>query len=75
MVYTRLLDTGLKYDEIPKRTLPQIKALLGEWAELLSLKIPGPFGGIAQTPQEQQEVDSPPKINQFAALASMFNGF
>lgn len=54
-IYARLLDVGLNYEEIPKRTLPQIKALLGEWADLIALKIPNIFGGITEAAPSKEE--------------------
>ena len=40
VIYARLLNAGLRYDEIPERTFPQIKAILGEWANIITLRVP-----------------------------------
>lgn len=74
MVYAHLLDAGLKYDEIPKRTLLQITALLGEWANLIQIKTPpNPFGGfggsLSPTPTESDRQDSQETVDSF------FNSF
>lgn len=74
MVYGRLLDAGLRYDEIPKRTLPQIEALLGEWANLIQTKMPanlfGGFGGVPPAaPADKGEHDSQEDVDSF------FNSF
>lgn len=74
VVYARLLDAGLRYEDIPKRTLPQIEAILGEWANLISVRIPSLFGGGSSEEPEQQKPGEPPKVSQFAAFANMFNG-
>lgn len=77
MVYAHLLDAGLRYDEIPKRTLLQITALLGEWASLIQIKTPlNPFGGfggiggsLSPTPTESDRQDSQETVDSF------FNSF
>lgn len=74
VVYTRLLNAGLRYDEIPERTFPQIKAILGEWANIISLRVPfGLFGSVSDNTVPEQPADKPPKVSQFAAFASMFD--
>lgn len=74
VTYTRLLDAGLRYDDIPRRTLPQIKAILGEWSEI-RVNIPNIFGATATATSPPPPPDSgPPKVSQFAALAGMFGG-
>lgn len=40
VIYARLLNAGLRYDEIPERTFPQIKAIIGEWANIITLRVP-----------------------------------
>lgn len=76
-VYARLLDIGLRYDEIQERSFKQILVLLGEWAEITSLKIsmPNIFGGSLHSPtnNENQNTDSPPKLSQFMSFANAFN--
>ena len=76
VIYARLMSAGLRYDEIPKRTFPQIKAILGEWANIISLRMPNIFGtpSYSSEPQSQQQPDTPPKLSQFAAMANMFDG-
>lgn len=73
-IYARLLDAGLRYDDIPKRTLVQIKAILGEWAHLVSIRTPpGLFGGLGGTPLSEPvksgEHDSQEDVDSF------FNSF
>lgn len=73
VTFARLLDAGLRYDEIPKRTLPQIKAILGEWSEI-KVNIPNIFGSTSPPVAVPSPDGKPPKASQFAALASMFGG-
>lgn len=57
-IYARLLyHTGMHYEEIGRRTLPQINALLEEAGENISIKIgmPNIFGGISETTQRKEE--------------------
>lgn len=74
VIYARLLfHTGMHYEEISRRTLPQINALLQQAGENISIKIGMP--NIFGTPSPVTQNDgSPPKVNQFAALAGMFSG-
>lgn len=76
VIYTRLLNAGLDYDQIPKRTIPQIEAILGEWAYLLSIQMPNIFGSVSseQLSSSLPNDDKPPKISDFVALANMFSG-
>ena len=74
VIYARLLDAGLRYDDIPKRTLVQIKAILGEWAHLVSIRTPpGLFGGLGgvplSEPVKKDEHDSQEEVDSF------FNSF
>lgn len=75
MVYARLLDAGLRYDEIPQRTFPQITALLGEWGNIVSIKVgmPNIFGSIggADTtiPTDSNKQNSQEDVDSF------FNSF
>jgi hypothetical protein len=76
-IYARLLyHTGMHYEEIAKRTLPQINALLGEADENISIKIgmPNIFGGASSIAPAPPADGKPPKVSQFAALAGMFGG-
>ena len=51
-IYAKLLDLGLDYDEIPKRTFPQIQALLAGRDEIIATKmtIPNIFGAMGNSP-------------------------
>jgi hypothetical protein len=75
IVYARLLDAGLRYDEIPQRTLPQITALLGEWGNIVSIKVgmPNIFGSIggadATIPTDSNKQNSQEDVDSF------FNSF
>ena len=66
-VYGKLLDAGLRYDEIPKRTLPQIQALLSEWGEIASIKIgmPNIFGGLSEGGTSNNETSSQEDVDSF----------
>lgn len=78
-VYARILyHTGMHYEEISRRTLPQINALLEEAGENISIKIgmPNIFGGAPSSsvsPLPPND-NTPPKVSQFAALAGLFGG-
>jgi len=77
VIYARLLfHTGMHYEEISRRTLPQINALLQQAGENISIKIgmPNIFRGAVSPSPVNQNDGSPPKVNQFAALAGMFSG-
>lgn len=66
IIYARLLfHTGMHYEEIGRRTLPQINALLEQAGENISIKIgmPNIFGGISEgnissNDTSQEDVDS-----------------
>lgn len=77
-IYARLLyHTGMRYDEIAERTIPQIMAILDEAGENIGLKIgiPGIFGGALDTaPPSPTPPDKPPKLSEFMAFASAFDG-
>jgi len=67
-----LLDLGLGYDEIPKRTYPQIQALLGGRAGVILEKInmPNIFGyanntQINTTVEESSQEDVEAFFNSF----------
>lgn len=58
VIYARLLNAGLRYDEIPERTFPQIKAILGEWANIITLRVPfslfgNPLSGVNDSNNEE----------------------
>lgn len=76
-IYARLLyHTGMGYEEIAERTIPQIMAILDEAGENISLKIgiPGIFGGALDTTSSPTPPDKPPKLSEFMAFASAFDG-
>jgi hypothetical protein len=71
----------MHYEEIGRRTLPQINALLEHAQENISIKIgvPNIFGSVPAggkdlDSSQQQTQDAPPKLSQFATMANMFNG-
>lgn len=76
-IYARLLyHTGMGYEEIERRTIPQIIALLNEAKENISIKIgmPGIFGGVLDNPQPASSpTGKPPKLSEFMAFANAFN--
>jgi hypothetical protein len=58
----------MHYEEIARRTLPQINALLEEAGENISIKIgmPNIFGGTVQLPSpEKCEPDSQEEVDSF----------
>lgn len=67
----------MPYEEIAKRTIPQIKAILDGADENIPIKMGSPniFGGTSPLPSPTpQNNDGPPKVSQFAAIANMFSG-
>jgi len=57
-IYSRVLyHTGMCYEEIANRTIPQILAILGGAEENISIKMgmPSIFGGSSQSPVENAE--------------------
>lgn len=76
-IYARLLyHTGMGYEEIERRTIPQIIALLNEAEENISIKIgmPGIFGGaLDNSPPASSPTSKPPKLSEFMAFANAFN--
>lgn len=71
-IYSRVLyHTGIHYEEIERRTVPQIMAILDGAGENISIKLGLPTSD-SQSPTTPQ--DEPPKISQFAAMANMFSG-
>lgn len=70
-IYSRVLyHTGMHYEEIERRTVPQITAILDGAGENISIKLGLPTGD-SQSPTTANE---PPKVSQFAAMANMFSG-
>ena len=76
-IYSRVLyHTGMGYEEIARRTIPQIMAILDGAEENISLKIgmPNMFGGVPSTGNVQTPMATePPKLSQFMNLANAFN--
>lgn len=74
-IYSRVLyHTGMSYEEIARRTIPQIEAILDGADENIPIKtgIPNIFG-IPHSATTQNN-DGPPKVSQFADIANMFSG-
>ena len=57
----------MHYEEIARRTIPQIMALLAEAGENISIKIgvPNIFGGAAQYSQNSDQPDSQEEVDSF----------
>lgn len=76
-IYARVLyHTGMNYEEIAYRTIPQIMAILDGAEENIAIKMgmPNVFGSTSETLAQQQKNDGkPPKVSEFANLANMFN--
>lgn len=75
-IYSRVLyHTGMSYEEISRRTIPQIMAILDGAEENISIKMgmPSIFGGTSTLPTTEL-ADEAPKLSQFASLAGMFSG-
>lgn len=74
-IYSDLLcHTSLSYEEIGKRTIPQIDAIRSKLGKNIAIKIgtPGLFGGaLDATPPSP--TGKPPKLSQFMAFANAFN--
>lgn len=66
-----LYHTSIPYEEICRRTIPQINAIQGEAGINMSMKFGLPF---KDEEEEQGLAKEPPKLSQFAAFANMFNG-
>lgn len=78
-IYARILyHTGMGYDEISHRNIPQIMAILDGAEENIAIKIgmPNVLGGGAldKTSTSSPTPDKPPKLSQFMAFANAFNG-
>ncbi len=72
-IFPRVLyHTGICYEEIPRRTIPQILAILGGAGENISIKLGLPYKD--EESAEQGLANEPPKLSQFAAFANMFSG-
>ena len=76
-IYTDLLcHTSLSYEEISERTIPQIDAVRSKLGKNIAIKIgiPGIFGGALDIPSPPTHPDKPPKLSEFMAFASAFDG-
>jgi len=77
-IYARLLfHTGMGYEEVAKRTIPQIMAILAESDENIAIKMGmsgGIFGGALDNPTPSPSTGKPPKLSEFINFASAFNG-
>lgn len=65
----------MAYEEISRRTIPQIDAILDGAEENIPIKLglPNMFG--SSTPLSPAGLaDEPPKLSQFAAFANAFSG-
>jgi len=76
-IYAQLIcHTNLGYEEIERRTIPQIEAILSELPENIAIKIgmPGIFGGALDNPASASSpTGKPPKLSEFMAFANAFN--
>ncbi len=72
-IYCRVLyHTGIGYEEISRRTIPQIMAILegaGENISTMGL----PFYSASQVEETPQEVDNETKLSQVDQIERMFN--
>lgn len=77
-IYSRVLyHTGMAYEEISRRTIPQIMAILDGAEENIAIKIgmPSVLGSPALSPTTSGELktNEPPKLSQFMNFANAFN--
>lgn len=79
-IYARVLyHTGMGYEEIARRTIPQLMAILDGAEENIRIKVgmPNilglPSSGQGQSENEVQKPDKPPTLSQFANFAGLFN--
>jgi len=76
-IYSRILyHTGMNYEEIARRTIPQIMAILDGAGENIPINMGIPGLGMGTTQNESiPDIDKskPPKLSQFANFAGMFN--
>lgn len=78
-IYSRVLyHTGMGYEEMARRTIPQIMAILDGAEENIPIKmgVPNIFGSptLSATSTNEPKTDSPPKLSQFMSFANAFNG-
>lgn len=73
-IYCRVLyHTGMGYEEIERRTIPQIDAILKGAGENLSIKLGIPFSPTLSTEEIPQEIDNDTKLAQVDQFLKMFN--
>lgn len=74
-IYSRVLyHTGMAYEEISRRTIPQIIAILDGAEENIAIKLGMPNALGKSSSSSQAMADKPPSLSQFASMAGMFNG-
>ena len=77
IITTLISHTSLKTDDIANSTIPAIQAVLARLNKHVSIKIgiPGIFGGaLDSTSSPSTTPDKPPKLSEFMAFASAFDG-
>lgn len=77
IITTLISHTSLKTDDIANSTIPAIQAVLARLNKHVSIKIgiPGIFGGALDTTSSPStHPDKPPKLSEFMAFASAFDG-
>lgn len=77
IITTLISHTSLKTDDIANSTIPAIQAVLARLNKHVSIKIgiPGIFGGALDTTSSPSTTpDKPPKLSEFMAFASAFDG-
>ena len=76
IITTLISHTSLKTDDIANSTIPAIQAVLARLNKHVSIKIgiPGIFGGALDIPSPPTPPDKPPKLSEFMAFASAFDG-
>lgn len=76
-IYSRLLyHTGMNYEEVARRTLKQISAILDGAGENISLKIGLPYNpGFTENTDNEipKEVDNGKRLSQLDQIERMFN--
>ncbi len=74
-IFCRVLyHTGMAYEEIGRRTLPQINAILEGAGENLAIKLGIPYGAEAEAENEQPlELDNDTRLAEIGQLERFFN--
>lgn len=75
VIYCRVLyHTGMDYEEIERRTILQINAILEGAGENLSIKLGVPYFPTPSASEESaQEVDNETRLSQIKQIEQMFN--